>query len=95
MTMDAQAWVALGALIFLIAMALIGMAVYLIGKIELVRDTMHRKSDELHARVNNVKDDQTNNYLRKDDLATHLGPLKEAIEGLRADLREIIKHMSG
>ena len=83
--MDAQAWVALAALTFMIVLSLIGMAVYLIGKIETVRETMHEKNDELHERLNAVRDQ----YVRRDDLKEHLEPLKTSLQKLHDEIQNL------
>ncbi len=76
--MDAQAWVALAALSFLMICAFVGMAAWLLSRIEVLRD-------DLHGRINKVKDD----YLRRDDLSTHLKPLQEGLEAMRDDIRDL------
>ena len=58
-------------------MALLGsqaaMGRWLVGIIRSDRKDSQDRDAELHSRVNGVKD----NYLRRDDLATHIEPLKE------------------
>lgn len=83
--MDAQAWVALATLTFGVILSLIGMAVYLLAKIETVREISHKKSDDLHERINGIKDD----YVRRDDLESHLKPLKDLLAELHQDIKRL------
>ena len=83
--MDASAWVALAALTFAVILSLAGMAAWLLTKIESVREASHQKSDDLHERINNIKD----SYVRRDDLDSHLKPIKDMLHELHNDLKRL------
>jgi hypothetical protein len=91
--MDSQSWVALGALGFTDLVALFALTAFLLGKIEKardqaeeIRDAANNKMDELHARINNFRDE----YVRAKDLDVHLAPLNQGLEALRRDVRLLI-----
>jgi hypothetical protein len=83
---DSQSWVALGALGFTDLVAIFGLTAFLLGKIEKLRDEAVKKTDDLHERINDFRDE----YVRAKDLDIHIAPLKEGLEALRKDLRALI-----
>jgi len=77
--MDHVFWISLTALALSTVAGFLAFAAWFIGKVE-----------DLHARINLVKD----GYFRRDDLATHLGPICEAINALRTDMRSLSELLS-
>ncbi len=72
--MDQALWISLSALALSTLAGFLAFAAWFIGKVE-----------DLHARIDRVKD----GYFRRDDLSTHLHPIREAIIALRAEMRSI------
>jgi hypothetical protein len=76
--MEQAVWISLAALALSTLAAFLAFAAWFLNKIE-----------ELHGRINLVKD----YYFRRDDLAAHLLPLKEAVNALREDMRSLTEFL--
>ena len=80
MTADWISWSVLG----IVSTMLLAAFYRLSDRIAQIENTALSLVNELHARVNSVKDD----YVRRDDLAAHLGRIEMSVRDLRADLQE-------
>lgn len=62
----------------------VGMSVivYLLRQIRIVRADMSKSAAELHKRIEDVKD----NFVRRDDLATHIAHIERMVETIHNEL---------
>lgn len=65
------------------------------GKIEAAVDNMHtlikQGDDALHERVNRLKDDTNNNYVRRADLESYMKRLDDTLKEMRDDIKQIVR----
>lgn len=56
-----------------------------------VRQSVKDGDDQLHERINRLRQDVSDNYVRRADLDSHMKRLDETLKELRDDQKEIIK----
>lgn len=65
------------------------------GKIEAAVDNMHtlikQGDDALHERINRLKDDTNNNYVRRADLESYMKRLDDTLKEMRDDIKQIVR----
>lgn len=65
------------------------------GKIDAAVDNMHtlvkQGDDALHERVNRLKDDTNNNYVRRADLDSYMKRLDDTLKEMRDDIKQIVR----
>lgn len=98
-TADLQ-WIVGTAIGFVVAVAGIAIGAFraVSGRIDKavteMRNAVKDGDDQLHARVNRIKEDVSDNYVRRVDLDSHMARIDGTLKEVRDDQKQIIRSLA-